>query len=135
MAGFLSGQGESLRFDDRVGQAAQRLCRLLGSNRESGVASNPDLEIRKTPLYDLHVALGARMVPFACYAMPVQYPAGIIAEHRATRRGAGWAALIWTQRIRPAATNRPRRRRLHKKKGATPRGDERRDRVLQSILN
>ena len=89
MAGFLSGQGESLRFDDRVGQAAQRLCRRLGSNRESGVASNPDLEIRKTPLYDLHVALGARMVPFACYAMPVQYPAGIIAEHRATRRGAG----------------------------------------------
>ena len=34
-----------------------------------------------TPLYDLHVALGGKMVPFAGYAMPVQYPAGIVAEH------------------------------------------------------
>ena len=34
-----------------------------------------------TPLYDLHVELGGKMVPFAGYAMPVQYPAGIVAEH------------------------------------------------------
>ncbi|MDA5193366.1 glycine cleavage system aminomethyltransferase GcvT [Govanella unica] len=47
------------------------------------------VEIRKTPLYDLHVRLGARMVPFAGYAMPVQYPAGILKEHAATRTGAG----------------------------------------------
>jgi len=43
----------------------------------------------KTPLNDLHVALGARMVPFAGYSMPVQYPAGLMAEHLHTRQGAG----------------------------------------------
>ncbi len=53
------------------------------------MASVTDTEVRRTPLYDLHVSLGARMVPFAGYAMPVQYPAGIIAEHNATRSAAG----------------------------------------------
>jgi aminomethyltransferase len=43
----------------------------------------------RTPLHDEHVAVGARMVPFAGYAMPVQYPAGIIAEHTWTREHAG----------------------------------------------
>lgn len=43
----------------------------------------------RTPLYDRHVALGARMVPFAGWAMPVQYPSGILAEHRAVRDAAG----------------------------------------------
>ena len=43
----------------------------------------------KTPLYDLHVALGARMVEFAGYYMPVQYPGGIIHEHQHTRTAAG----------------------------------------------
>ncbi len=43
----------------------------------------------KTPLYDLHVELGARMVPFAGYAMPVQYPSGLVAEHHHTRAAAG----------------------------------------------
>ena len=42
-----------------------------------------------TPLYDLNVALGARMVPFAGYAMPVQYPSGLVAEHHHTRNHAG----------------------------------------------
>ena len=42
----------------------------------------------ETPLASLHRELGARMVPFAGYAMPVQYPAGIMAEHLATRAGA-----------------------------------------------
>jgi glycine cleavage system T protein (aminomethyltransferase) len=44
--------------------------------------------LRRTALYDLHVALGARLVPFAGYAMPVQYD-GILAEHRWTREHAG----------------------------------------------
>lgn len=39
----------------------------------------------KTPLYDLHVELGGKMVPFAGYAMPVQYSAGIVREHQHTR--------------------------------------------------
>ena len=43
----------------------------------------------RTPLYDTHVALGARMVPFGGWDMPVQYPAGILAEVRAVRTTAG----------------------------------------------
>lgn len=43
----------------------------------------------KTPLYALHAELGARMVPFAGYSMPVQYPAGLMAEHLHTRAAAG----------------------------------------------
>ncbi|MBW8715337.1 MAG: glycine cleavage system aminomethyltransferase GcvT [Variovorax paradoxus] len=46
-------------------------------------------QLLKTPLYGLHVELGARMVPFAGYSMPVQYPAGLMAEHRHTRAAAG----------------------------------------------
>jgi aminomethyltransferase len=43
----------------------------------------------QTPLHAEHVALGARMVPFAGYAMPVQYPTGILTEHNWTRAHAG----------------------------------------------
>jgi aminomethyltransferase len=45
--------------------------------------------LQRTPLYDEHKALGARLVPFAGYEMPVQYPAGITAEHRAVRERCG----------------------------------------------
>jgi aminomethyltransferase len=45
--------------------------------------------LRHTPLYSLHQALGARMVAFAGYEMPVQYPSGILAEHLHTRAQAG----------------------------------------------
>jgi aminomethyltransferase len=45
--------------------------------------------LKRTPLDELHRARGARMVAFAGYEMPVQYPAGIIAEHRHTRAQAG----------------------------------------------
>ena len=44
---------------------------------------------KKTPLYDRHVALGGKMVPFGGYIMPVQYGKGIIAEHMAVREKAG----------------------------------------------
>lgn len=43
-----------------------------------------------TPLYDLHTQLKARMVPFAGYSMPVQYPSGLMAEHKHTRATASW---------------------------------------------
>ncbi len=46
------------------------------------------MENKKTPLYDTHVQLGARMVPFAGWLMPVQY-SGVIDEHRAVREAAG----------------------------------------------
>ena len=45
--------------------------------------------LRQTPLTDLHVAEGGRMVPFGGYSMPVQYPEGILKEHLWTRENAG----------------------------------------------
>ncbi|AHG45509.1 aminomethyltransferase [Rhizobium leguminosarum bv. trifolii CB782] len=45
--------------------------------------------LKKTPLHGLHLSLGARMVPFAGYDMPVQYPAGVMKEHLHTRTEAG----------------------------------------------
>lgn len=51
-------------------------------------ATAPDNDLKRTPLYEEHLALGARMVPFAGYEMPVQY-AGIIEEHKAVRSGVG----------------------------------------------
>ncbi len=52
-------------------------------------SDSSDAALRRTPLHDAHVGLGARMVPFAGYAMPVQYPAGILKEHAWTRENAG----------------------------------------------
>ena len=49
----------------------------------------PMSELLRTKLYDLHVALGAKMVPFAGYDMPVQYPMGVLKEHLHTREKAG----------------------------------------------
>jgi glycine cleavage system T protein (aminomethyltransferase) len=45
--------------------------------------------LKRTPLYDVHAALGAKIVPFAGFQMPVQYPTGITAEHKAVREKAG----------------------------------------------
>ena len=53
------------------------------------MSATDELSLLTTPLHALHAELGARMVPFAGYAMPVQYPAGLVAEHRHTRNGAG----------------------------------------------
>ena len=52
-------------------------------------ASTSDAALQRTPLYELHVSLGAKMVPFAGYEMPVQYPLGILKEHLHTRDKAG----------------------------------------------
>ena len=46
-------------------------------------------QFRQTPLHALHLELGGKMVPFAGYEMPVQYPAGILKEHLHTRAKAG----------------------------------------------
>ncbi len=48
-----------------------------------------DQPLKKTPLHALHVSLGAKMVPFADYDMPVQYPMGVMKEHLHTREKAG----------------------------------------------
>jgi aminomethyltransferase len=50
---------------------------------------NEHSPLKQTPLHALHVSLGARMVPFAGYDMPVQYPAGVMKEHLHTRSAAG----------------------------------------------
>jgi aminomethyltransferase len=52
------------------------------------MSASPD-SLLNVPLNDLHLALGARMVPFAGYSMPVQYPQGLMAEHKHTRSAAG----------------------------------------------
>ncbi|HEY0918819.1 glycine cleavage system aminomethyltransferase GcvT [Devosia sp.] len=53
------------------------------------MADVPADDLKTTPLTGRHTALGGRMVPFGGYSMPVQYPSGIIAEHKWTREHAG----------------------------------------------
>ena len=48
-----------------------------------------DVTLKKTVLHAWHVAHGGRMVPFAGFEMPVQYPTGPIVEHNTTRQSAG----------------------------------------------
>ena len=50
---------------------------------------SPARPLKRTPLYNVHAALGAKIVPFAGFEMPVQYPTGITAEHKAVREKAG----------------------------------------------
>lgn len=52
-------------------------------------AKTPPEGLKRTPLHALHLALGARMAPFAGYDMPLNYPAGVLKEHRHTRVAAG----------------------------------------------
>ena len=54
----------------------------------AGLAAPADA-LKRTPFHDIHRALGAKLVPFAGYEMPVQYPTGITAEHKAVREGCG----------------------------------------------
>jgi glycine cleavage system T protein (aminomethyltransferase) len=60
-------------------------------NREGPtmLAGDNPSELKRTPLHALHVANGAKMVPFAGYDMPVQYPGGVLREHLHTRAAAG----------------------------------------------
>jgi aminomethyltransferase len=46
-------------------------------------------QLKRTTFYERHVALGAKMVEFSGWEMPVFYPTGIVEEHLATRKGAG----------------------------------------------
>jgi aminomethyltransferase len=52
-------------------------------------ATSSPSTLRRTPLFNIHKALNARIVPFAGYEMPVTYPTGITAEHKAVREQAG----------------------------------------------
>ena len=55
----------------------------------SNLTDSNETRLRATPLHALHRELGGRLVPFAGYEMPVQFPAGILAEHQQTRSAAG----------------------------------------------
>ena len=63
------------------------VCTMARSPLECRVPEQQNL--LATPLNALHLELGARMVPFAGYSMPVQYPSGLMAEHQHTRTAAG----------------------------------------------
>ena len=62
----------------------------------------------KTPLHALHLELGARMVPFAGYDMPVQYPLGVMKEHLHTREHAGLFDVSHMGQIRLSGANAAR---------------------------
>ncbi|MDX2204843.1 MAG: glycine cleavage system aminomethyltransferase GcvT [Hyphomicrobiaceae bacterium] len=62
---------------------------MTSSKANSGPGPGASAPLSRTPLFDLHVRLGAKMVPFAGYEMPVNYPAGILKEHLHTRAQAG----------------------------------------------
>jgi len=53
------------------------------------LVSAPSMERRKTPLWGAHKQLGARLIDFGGWDMPVQYPAGVVKEHRAVREAVG----------------------------------------------
>src|SRR5437762_2185941 len=83
----LTGRRSGLGLERRPSpfRRGARTARLRGRQR---VASSAVQTLQQTPIRDRHVALGARMVPFAGWEMPVQY-AGVIPEHRAVRTDAG----------------------------------------------
>ena len=62
-------------------------------------------QLAKTPLYDLHLEHGAKMVPFAGYEMPVQYASGIKTEHQHTRNAAGLFDVSHMGQVRLTGTN------------------------------
>lgn len=66
---------------------ARGVCGDAGAFRPAGGAGMTDL--KRTVYYELHQRLGAKIVPFAGYEMPVQYPMGVLKEHLHTRAAAG----------------------------------------------
>lgn len=71
-----------------VGQSAVAKV-IAGGQLETYTANLEELPVRKTVLNEVHKTLGGKMVPFAGWEMPVQYPSGIFAEHKAVRTAAG----------------------------------------------
>src|SRR5262249_15535055 len=61
----------------------------IPGNREGPMMLATEKTLKHTPLHALHLARGAKMVPFAGYDMPVQYAAGVLKEHLHTRAAAG----------------------------------------------
>src|SRR6266851_5087358 len=78
--------GRTRTGNRRPGGAPMNASSNASSTASSAAAQAP---LRRTPLYDLHLAHGAKMVPFAGYEMPVQYASGVLKEHLHTRQAAG----------------------------------------------
>src|SRR5215207_3578412 len=72
-----------------VGPPSAHIHSSLGSHRSREMTEASAATLKRTPLHDIHVALGGKIVPFAGYEMPVQYPTGITAEHKSVRERAG----------------------------------------------
>lgn len=66
----------------------------------SVLAERTERELARTALYELHVELGAKLVPFAGFAMPLNYPGGILDEHRHTRTQASLFDVSHMNRVR-----------------------------------
>ena len=84
----ISGERTEGAFD------GQHFCGPLGASLVNGLLEVKEShatmsDLQQTPLYDLHLELGGKMVPFAGYSMPVQYPMGVMKEHLHTRVAAG----------------------------------------------
>jgi aminomethyltransferase len=62
---------------------------MSATQTQTATSGHESAALQRTPLFALHIELGARMVPFAGYEMPVQFPAGILKEHLHTRTAAG----------------------------------------------
>ncbi|MGZ4198825.1 MAG: glycine cleavage system aminomethyltransferase GcvT [Thermoleophilia bacterium] len=62
---------------------------MAAANEAEGAGATGPAELKRTALYERHVAAGGRMVDFAGWEMPIQYPGGIVSEHLATRKHAG----------------------------------------------
>lgn len=62
-------------------------------------------DLQRTPLFDFHVENGGKMVPFAGYEMPVQYPAGVMKEHLHTRTAAGLFDVSHMGQVELRSTN------------------------------
>jgi aminomethyltransferase len=93
-AGNLSGHGtegapSKLQPAQAGGGASRRAPILVTGDLMASADPQNASDLLRTPLHALHVELGARMVPFAGYDMPVQYPTGILTEHLHTRAAAG----------------------------------------------
>ena len=70
-----------------AGKAIAR--QVPGTHKPAVLERKPMSDLKRTALFDLHAAAGAKMVPFAGYEMPVQYTAGVMKEHLHTREAAG----------------------------------------------
>src|SRR5215813_10058225 len=79
------------RFFDALSSACYHRFSARASGMDS-VKSSTKTELRKTPLNALHKRLGAKMVNFGGWDMPVEYPSsgGLMAEHKAVRNGVGF---------------------------------------------